>query len=577
MPKATDSYLPRPPINPVLMKLQELALVQQHDGAEVVLRCPRCGGMAVYHFSSRQTPRSGAYECRGCHWGTEDFLDYLGVTAFQADWRSKLIVKPGELVYDVDVIKDHLARAGCVFRFDGRLIRVEDKGESVVIQELTVDNLPLLVPEYLSLYRRDNRLAGSLKLKPVDLSEKLSRGILSFSGDEFVPVLKDFCDFPLVDESGRVVASRGYDPDTGYWMNIVASNYESFPVSVSRDQADVACSNLQRLFRGVCFAKPCDEMAAISALFTMVLKWKIPTAPLIHVVADKPGSGKSTLTGAIAGLSSQGKPIFLSFPKAEEEMSKTLFSALRSNPRVVVFDNITAPLVPFGDFCTCLTEGRFSTRILGTSKVMEVRNRAIFLSNGNKRLPQEDLIRRTVLVRLDMQPFREAVRDEPLESLFATNREAIVRDVLTVYRGWLMAGAPQFSPFESFDHWNSCCRFPLLWLDRADPLEETSRLLRLAEGRNDHQRVLSLLKKNFGKSSFRVSDIHAWINSEDGGDCLAELRAILKEWEIIERSSVFNARRCGRCLLRLVGCDGELRLVVDPKATPRLFRVEGEK
>lgn len=140
-----------------------------------------------------------------------------------------------------------------------------------------------------------------------------------------------------------------------------------------------------------------------------------------------------------------------------------------------------------------------------------------------------------------------------------------------------MAGAPQFSPFESFDHWNSCCRFPLLWLDRADPLEETSRLLRLAEGRNDHQRVLSLLKKKFGKSSFRVSDIHAWINSEDGGDCLAELRAILKEWEIIERSSVFNARRCGRCLLRLVGCDGELRLVVDPKATPRLFRVEGEK
>lgn len=464
-----------------------------------------------------------------------------------------------------------------MFRFDGRLIRVEDKGESVVIHELTVDNLPLLVPQCLSLYRRDNRLSGSLKLKPVDLSEKLSRGILSFYGDEFVPVLKDFCDFPLVDESGRVVVSRGYDPDTGYWMNIVTANYGNFSVSVSRDQADVACSNLQRLFRGVLFAKPCDEMAAIAALFTVVLKWQIPTAPLIHVVAVKPGSGKSTLTRAIAGLSSQGKAIFLSYPKAEEEMSKTLFSALRSDPRVVVFDNITAPLVPFGDFCTCLTEGRFSTRILGTSKVMEVRNRAIFLSNGNKCLPQEDLIRRTVLVRLDMQPFREVVRDEPLESLFATNRAAIVRDVLTVYRGWLMAGAPQFSHFHSFDHWNECCRFPLLWLGRADPLEETCRLLKMSDGNSDKQQCLTLLKKNFGTSSFRVSDIHAWVESGDGGDCLAELRAIFQEWEIIDRSSVFNSRRCGRCLLRLVGCDGELRLVVDPKVTPRLFRVEGEK
>ena len=109
---ATDSFLPRPPVNPVLKRLQELALVQQRFGDEVVLRCPQCGDMATYHFSSRQTPRCGAYECRGCRWGTEDFLNYLGITAFQADWQPKLIVKPGELVYDVDVIKEHLARAG---------------------------------------------------------------------------------------------------------------------------------------------------------------------------------------------------------------------------------------------------------------------------------------------------------------------------------------------------------------------------------------------------------------------------------------------------------------------------------
>lgn len=583
--KATDSYIPRPSINPVFRRLLELKLVQRHSNDEVELQCPNCGGVGVYRFPSRQTPLIGDFECLGCNLSTENFLDCLAVTPFLADWRPKLIIKPGELLYEVVVIKEHLAKSNCVFRHEGRLIKIDDKGDSVEICELSNENLLLIIPEFVALYQRDNRMSGELKLKPIDLSEKLSKAILSFAGDDAIPKLRALVEFPVVDEFGKILCFRGFDSASGLWMSINMSDYEELPITVSRKQAEVACSNLQAVFRGVSFAAPCDEMAAISALFTVVLKWKLSTVPLIHVVATKPGTGKSTLTRAIGGLASQSTPMYLSYPKSEEEMTKTLFSTLRLEPKIVIFDNITSPLIPFADFCTCLTEGRFSSRVLGTSNVVEVANHTIFLSNGNRQLPLADLIRRTLVVRLDCQSFRNVERDASLEQIFSKHRNEIVRDVLTIYRAWVLAGSPVFDNFESFEDWNRCCRSPLLWLNRADPLEQTKLLLDRENRPNVSERVVEIFKNNFGKSSFRVSDIYRWLeleeNSSEESDCLdgdrAELRTIFKEWEVIDSLGSFNSRRCGRVLLKLVGGGGELRLVVDPKATPRLFKVEGEK
>ncbi len=574
----TDRFFAREPECPVVKELSERGFLRVQLGKWVELSCPDCGERAYYVLPSESTPMVGVYAC-ACGMTTASLLAFLKISEFDADWRDKLVLQEGEFRYAVLTIEKRLAETGRIFRFCGQLVEIFDRGRDVEMFFFTKDSLPMLVASCLSLYRVDRRMAGEQKLRPTDLPDRYGRALLSnFEGESEIPALRGVVECPFLMEDGQVKIDRGYDPVSRLWLDIDPKTFKGIAEKVSRDEAEKAYARLQKVLAGVSFAQESDEAAAIASMLCAALKPSVSTCPMVHVFATTPGAGKSSLTRALTMLPTRkGSATYLSFPTSEEEMQRLLASALRSLPKVVVFDNVTGDLVPYGVLCTCLTEGQFSARILGSSTLVDIRNESIFISNGNHTLPLRDLMRRTLVIGLDPHPFRPVERSRPIEEIFSRQRTEIIQDALIIFRAWFFAGAIEYEAFPSFPEWDRKCRFPLLWLGKPDPLQRTYCLLKNADGTatDESSELLALLKSRFKGKAFRVADIRGWLEKEAEDDAQRKAKAIFERWELLEEDEDgLNVRKAGRRLLRVAQmAHSGFRLEIVRRQSPVSFRV----
>lgn len=570
----TDRFWAREPECPVVVELKKRGYLKIRLGQWVEITCPTCGERGCYVLPSEKTPLAGVYAC-ACGMSTASLLTTLQVSEFEADWRDKLILREGEFRYAILTIKKRLSESGTIFRFCGRLVEIVDGKGNVDICGFTKETLPLLVSRYLSLYRVDRRMSGELKLRPTDLPERIARTLASDDMDTEIASLRGVVECPLLLEDGQVKIDRGYDPGSRLWLDIEPKTFKGIAEKVSRDEAEKAYARLQKVLAGVSFAQESDEAAAIASMLCAVLKPSISTCPMVHVFATTPGAGKSSLTRALTMLPTRkGSATYLSFPTSEEEMQRLLASALRNLPKVVVFDNVTGGLVPYGVLCTCLTEGQFSARILGSSTLVDIRNESLFIGNGNHTLPLRDLMRRTLVIGLDTHPFRPVERSRSIEDIFSQQRTEIIRDALVIFRAWFFAGAVEYESFPSFPEWDRKCRFPLLWLGKPDPLQRTHDLLRKDDGSEEVSDLLALLRKRFKGKTFKVADIRCWVEKEAEDDALKKAKAIFERWELIEEGRL-NTRKAGHRLLRVaeLAQAGGDRLGIVQRRSPVSFRV----
>lgn len=569
----TDRFLAREPECPVVTRLKERGFLRVQLGKWAELSCPQCGKRASYVLPSETTPMVGIYAC-ACGMTTASLLAFLKISTFDADWRDKFILQEGELLYAVLTIEKRLAETGRIFRFCGQLVEVFDRGRDVEMVFFTKDSLPMLVASCLSLYRVDRRMAGEQKLRPTDLPDRYGRALLSNRESE-IPALRGVVECPLLEEDGQVKIDRGYDPASRLWLDIEPKTFKGIAEKVSRDEAEKAYARLQKVLAGVSFAQESDEVAAIAALLCAVLKPTISACPLVHIFATTPGAGKSSLTRALAMVSTKaGDATYLSFPTSEEEMQRLLASVLRRRPKVIVFDNVSGDLAPYGALCTCLTEGRFSARILGSSTVADVNNSSMFISNGNNSRPRLDLVRRTLVIELASNAFRPVERSRSIEEIFSRQRTEIIQDALVIFRSWFFAGAIEYEAFPSFPEWDRKCRFPLLWLGKPDPLQRTHDLLKKDDGSDEVSDLLALLRKRFNGKTFKVADIRCWLEKEAEDDALKKAKAIFERWELIEEGCL-NTRKAGHRLLRITDLAqaGGDRLEIVQRRSPVSFRV----
>jgi len=208
------------------------------------------------------------------------------------------------------------------------------------------------------------------------------------------------------------------------------------------------------------------------------------------VTAPVAGSGKSKIVNLAAILATGHPTPVIALGPREEESEKRLGAELIEGAPIIAIDNAVRPIG--GDFlCQAITEPIVAPRLLGASRTVKVVNAATWYATGNNLKFVGDMVRRTLLIRLDPgceQPeLREFEAPDPL-TIARAERPVLVTAVLTIVQAFRLAGHPREVPaLGSFGDWSRWVRDPLIWLGRPDPV------LAMSEARRDDPILGSLL------------------------------------------------------------------------------------
>jgi len=228
---------------------------------------------------------------------------------------------------------------------------------------------------------------------------------------------------------------------------------------------------------------PHDKAAALSAIFTAVVRPTLPHAPAFHVRAPVMGSGKTYLCELIGAFAGPGNNAKVSYPTTSEEATKVVLSLLLTSPACVEFDDMDSDWTPHGIIKRMLTAETITDRILDVSKTATVSTRALFLGSGNNVGPIRDLLRRVLTIHLDPRcaiPATMTYKGAPVDKV-RQRRGAYVAAVLTIIQAWQRAGSPraQADSITTFGGpWSDYCRYPLMWLGLPDPATELFEQIR---------------------------------------------------------------------------------------------------
>ena len=290
------------------------------------------------------------------------------------------------------------------------------------------------------------------------------------------------------------------------------------------------------------FLSPADQAAALSAMFTAVVRQSLALAPAYHVRAPTMSSGKSYLCEVISAFAGPGESLKVSYPTSSEEATKMVLSLLLANPAVIEFDDMDSDWNPHGTIKRMLTSDRIADRILGASKVATVSTRTLFLGSGNNVGPARDLLRRVVTINLDQRcatPATRAYTGSPAEAV-RQRRGEYVSAVLTIIQAWRHAGSPRadVSNIASYGGpWSDYCRHPLMWMGLPDPATALFEQLKQDPDADALLGLMTAWQRAFGATPTTVR--RAAKKAEDGD---LDLQDAIQEFPVWERGGINRSK-----------------------------------
>jgi len=204
------------------------------------------------------------------------------------------------------------------------------------------------------------------------------------------------------------------------------------------------------------FLTPADRANALGAIIALLTFYIHGTPlPMWIITALESGTGKGYLSEVIRRIISALALPTVGLPDREEEIGKTVAAILSATSQpVIAWDNvergsqITSPTL-----CRLHTSKRMQTRTLGRTSIPVGVNDRLWIADGNNIGPGEDMVRRSVVVRLDAGRKDPALsgreyRHPDLLGWIDENRSTILGVLRTLYSCWDKAGrpAPRFAP-----------------------------------------------------------------------------------------------------------------------------------
>jgi hypothetical protein len=480
--EADDVLTPKAAENPVVTALKARGLYKtplgsgRHD-----VTCPwvheHTDGLdtGAAYFEPDELYPMGGFCCQHSHYDKYHIHALLGILCVPASHaRHKPVIRvvSGELHRVIDAGEKELAARERHYQAGGLIV-------SVTTDPTTGD--PTIVPTSLPALTRELSVAASWEKYDgrahdwVRCDPPARHAGILYDAQHFchLPPLAGLARQPYFREAdGVLVTQAGYDPISQRFGVFDARQFvlpEPTPGA-----ARAALALLEDLLTEFHFVAATDKAAALSAIFTAVIRPSLPYAPGFHARAPVFGSGKTYLCELIGAFGGPGSNAKVSYPTTSEEATKVILSLLLTSPAVIEFDDMDTDWIPHGTIKRMLTAEQITDRILGVSKTATVSTRTLFLGSGNNVGPIRDLLRRVLTIHIDPRcatPATLSYRCNPVEKV-RRERGKYVAAVLSIVLAWRNAGSPR-APVDSIvtygGAWSDYCRHPLMWLGHPDP------------------------------------------------------------------------------------------------------------
>lgn len=277
-----------------------------------------------------------------------------------------------------------------------------------------------------------------------------------------LPVLEGVVEAPTMRADGSILDTPGYDAATRLlYIPAPGLHIPEIPRNPSRDDVRRSLSLLDDAFGDFPYVDQASHANMLALLLTCIVRQSFKGhVPLALIDAPRAGTGKTLAVEAVSQITTGRTAALMSAPAGDEEFRKRLTSVLLDGPTVVTIDNIENRLSS-PSFASVLTAHNWHDRMLGTTGMVTLPQRATWIATGNNIKLGGDMPRRCYWIRLDTQLARpwqrptEGFRHPNLLGWVSENRGELLAALITIARAWFVAGKPvaEVPPLGSFEAW----------------------------------------------------------------------------------------------------------------------------
>lgn len=276
-----------------------------------------------------------------------------------------------------------------------------------------------------------------------------------------LPVIRGLIGAPVFAADGSLVTKPGYQAETGLFYHPVGEAVPAVPAAP--DATDLLRARQiigQDWLPDFPFIDDASRAHVIALPLTVLARELIDgPAPLFAFDAPSAGTGKTLLTGSCGLIVSGAQPPVMTETRDNEELRKRLTSLLITGPALVLVDNVKHKL-DSGTFAALLTSTEWQDRVLGKSEAIQLPNRAVWSVTGNNLSLSEEILRRTVWIRIDAKvdrPWeRRSFRHPDLLVWVRRHRHELLWALLVLAQNWVARGCPVWTgaPLASYESWS---------------------------------------------------------------------------------------------------------------------------
>jgi len=296
-----------------------------------------------------------------------------------------------------------------------------------------------------------------------------------------IRALESIAECPVLRPDGSVLDVPGYDQSTGilYEPNV---EFPPIPPEPTLDDARKAIEALYDIVQDFPFTNPEHLSSWMALLLTPFARPAIDGCVPLGLLDKNAHRVGATKLADLIGRIYSGRPLPRMMQADEAEMRKRLLSLAMSGDPVVLLDNVRDTL-DSPVLAGTLTSQMIQDRRLGVSEMVAMPMRALWLVSANNLTLSNELVGRTLHIRLETPlekpENRKGFRYDPLETHVQEQRPALVVAAITILRAYFHAGCPDqnLTPWGSFEDWSRVVRGALVWAGMSDPLGGRAELV----------------------------------------------------------------------------------------------------